>query len=500
LHALDAQHLAARIKHVGDAVGVEHDAVFGLEANFQRRFRVHCIRQCAQHHAARFEQARLVARAHEDAALEQLTAERSKIVQQSDALRAQLEAALAEKTETGNALQTQIEAARRAIASVESDIREVKERFGTIASETSRVQEALTMVRQSAEAAQAALADVSSKTRDLDAATDGMAARVCRIAESIEQVERAHKQLAASSESLTKVSTKLEARKQEAESAAESLLALSKTRQESAAKISAHLAKLNELCAASAASSNGSPETAAAAEAAHGEGPVRQAGPAPQAEPARSPAAVRYDETLSTLHLLTAQNLLTVAEGQNAAELLADGGVDKLVRSWWSRAMAGPSPGYYRLIIGEALAEANDAKGALTFFNRAMEGKPVDPFITYLVARALLRMKRYVDVLHIAQGLGRTKHGKALALNIEALHHAGGRRFDEAEAKLTQALAIPGLAKVHYNETLYNLAALAAERGDARAAAAWAERLHTMDPTYRDIAHHMQKEVPVGAG
>jgi predicted nucleic acid-binding Zn-ribbon protein len=431
----------------------------------------------------------LVARAHEDAALEQLTAERSKVLDRSDALRAQIEAALAEKTEAENALQTQIQAARRTLGSVESDIREVKTRFATVTDETARVQEALALVRQSADSAQAALADVSSKARDLDAATDGMAARVCRIAESIDQVERSHTQMAAASESLAKLSSKLEARKLEAESAADALLALSKDRQKSAAKISEHLAKLDELCVSSANGSNGSRDPAAA-----------KPEPAPRAEPPRAPSPVRYEGTLATLTLLTSQSLLTGAEAQNAAELLAEGGVDKLVRSWWSRAMAGPAPGYYRLIIGEALAEANDAKGALTFFNRAMEGKPVDPFITYLVALALLRMKRYVDVLRIAQSLGRTKHGKALALNIEALHQSGGRRYDEAEAKLTQALATPGLAKLHYNETLYNLAALAAERGDVRAAAAWHEKLHTLDPAYRDVANHMQKkEVPVGA-
>jgi tetratricopeptide (TPR) repeat protein len=162
--------------------------------------------------------------------------------------------------------------------------------------------------------------------------------------------------------------------------------------------------------------------------------------------------------------------------------------------------MAGPTPGYYRLVIGQALAEANDAKGAVTFFNRAMEGKPVDPFITYLVARALLGMKRYVDVLRIAQGLGRTKHGKALALNIEALHSFGGRHYDDAEGKLTQALATPGLVKLHYNETLYNLATLAEAKGDPRAAAAWYQKLRSMDPTYRDIANHIEScGVPVGA-
>lgn len=451
----------------------------------------------------------LVARAHEDAALEQLSTERSKVIDLSDALRTEIEVALAEKSDTQTQLQGLIQAARKSLAGVESDIRDIKARTGKITADAAGVHETVTAVRQSVEAAQTALAEVSSKTRELDTATDDMAARVCRIAESIDHVERSNKQIAGASDGLTKLSAKLEARKADAESAAQALLALSKDRQESAAKIAEQLAKLEELCAAEASAANGTPKARPSSSspepASQSEKPAE---PAPQSaepvqppQPAKTATSTHYEETLATLQLLAGQGLIANLEATSASELLQEGGVDKLVRAWWSRAMAGPAPGYYRLVIGEALAEAGDAKGALTFFNRAMEGKPVDPFITYLVARALLRMKRYVDVLRIAQALGRSKHGKTLALNIEALHQSGGRHFDEAEAKLTQALATPGLAKLHYNETLYNLATVAAEKGDARAAAAWYEKLYSLDPAYRGIANHIeQRGVPVGAG
>ena len=49
----------SRIEDVGDAVRVEHDAVAGIEFHIERGFPIHRFRQRAEHHAARFEQARL---------------------------------------------------------------------------------------------------------------------------------------------------------------------------------------------------------------------------------------------------------------------------------------------------------------------------------------------------------------------------------------------------------------------------------------------------------
>jgi tetratricopeptide (TPR) repeat protein len=178
-------------------------------------------------------------------------------------------------------------------------------------------------------------------------------------------------------------------------------------------------------------------------------------------------------------------------EASVALELLRAGDVDKFVRTHWSKAMGGPLPSPYRLIVGSALNESGDHNGAMTFFTKALEGKHVDPFLSYLVAVALLRMKRYVDVLRIAQALGRAKNGKVLSYNVEALHLWASGRMDEAEKKLTDALSIPWHARLHQHETMYNLARLAENRGEARAAALWYEKLAASDATHRAVALHM---------
>jgi hypothetical protein len=59
LHAFDAEHFAAGIEDVGDAVGVEDDAVAGIEIHIESGFGVHGIGQRAENHAAGFEEARL---------------------------------------------------------------------------------------------------------------------------------------------------------------------------------------------------------------------------------------------------------------------------------------------------------------------------------------------------------------------------------------------------------------------------------------------------------
>jgi len=61
LDARYTQHFSAGVKDVGDAVGIEHHAVAGIEVHVQRPFGIHRVGQDAEDHAARFEQARLPA-------------------------------------------------------------------------------------------------------------------------------------------------------------------------------------------------------------------------------------------------------------------------------------------------------------------------------------------------------------------------------------------------------------------------------------------------------
>lgn len=433
----------------------------------------------------------LQAKLREDAALEELATKRTQAFAQMQDLLAHIDAFAGAKERAAGSLDAQIDSSRTALTAIEEEVRTVKELFASLAREATSLRTVIDSIRQSADGADAKLADIGSKAKDLDAAADGMAARVCRIAEAVDRAEK-NKQDVAAADELRELVANLQIRKAQVESSADALERLAKDRERSAEAIVKQLARIDQLCAGAADAPNADAPELGARSSHEKERDVSLATPDPPA---------RYGTTLATLEFLAAQGFLSPAEAADGAQLLHTGGVDKLVRSWWSRAMASPTPGYYRLVIGQSLSESGDSKGALTFFNRAMEGKQTDPFVAYLVALGLLDMKRYVDVLRIAAALGRSKHGKALAQNIEALHLAGSRHYDEAESKLAQALTMPGLAKLHYSETLYNLGCLAESKGDLRAAAAWYEKLSGIEPTYRDIANHIERrKTPAAVG
>jgi hypothetical protein len=67
LHAFDTQHFSARIKNIGDSVGVKHHAIAAVQIDVESDLRTNGFGQGAQNHAARLEQARLFAIAHDQA-------------------------------------------------------------------------------------------------------------------------------------------------------------------------------------------------------------------------------------------------------------------------------------------------------------------------------------------------------------------------------------------------------------------------------------------------
>jgi tetratricopeptide (TPR) repeat protein len=303
-----------------------------------------------------------------------------------------------------------------------------------------------------------------------------MAARVCGIADELNHADDDRQRIVSSADEMRAVSAALEVRRAEAQSAAAETERLLAEKESQTAMLAQHVERLSQL----APQDGPKPSESVAGEVHEG---VEQS--------ATQNGERRFSQSVDLITVLGSQGFISRDEAAAVLIMIRADDVDKFVRSLWSRAMGGPLPGPYRLIIGTVLADSGDHKGAMTFFNKALESKHVDPFMTYLVAVALLRLKRYVDVLRIAQALGRSKNGKVLSRNIDALHLWGSGRLDEAEQKLAEALTIPGHPKLHYNETLYNLARLAEGRGDAPTAAMWFEKLAAADASHRDVALHM---------
>ncbi len=424
----------------------------------------------------------LHAKTQEDAALSKLAEQQKAAVDQLADIAREVETFLADKQRIGIEIIAATDAARARLHAVEGEVAAVKTALVACGADATALRGKLFEVVQAANAVSGQIGDVESKARELNTAVDGVAAKVCTIADELDHSDRERQKIATSADELRAVSAALETRRAEAQIASTQTAALLDERAKQTAMLSQQIDRLAQLGAGQAPAPL--PATSAA-EIIPKEIPVVKA---PGLEVVRHPEL----HTAELVEVLMAQGFVAHDEGASVLSLLAEGDVDKFVRSLWSRAMGGPAPAPYRIIIGTALGSAGDHKGAVTFFNKALEGKSVDPMLTYLVAVALIGMKRYVDVLRLAQALGRTKNGKSLARNIEALHLVSGNRPEEAEQKLVEALSIAAQPRAHYSESMYNLAQLAQRRGDSGKAAMWLEKLAAADPGYRNAALHME--------
>lgn len=423
-------------------------------------------------------------KAREDAALRALADKQKGAIDQLASVSRDVETALAEQQRIASAVAAEAESTRTHIRGVQSDVASVKTALGGLTTETATLRNRLAEVVASVQTVTGQITEIESKATELNSAVDSVAARICVIADGIDKADRERQGVTTHADGLRAASASLEARRAEVQAtqrATEELLA-EHARQTQA--LSEQIQRLSQL-------------TLATPQAAEQAPPPRDANGSYQAHRdekilAHTHARAKLGHTQELVELLVALSALSAEEAGVVSDLLADEDVDKVVRSLWSRAMGGPHPSPYRMIIGSALAESGDHKGAVTFFNKALEARSADPMLTYLVALSLLRMKRYVDVLHLAQALHKTKHGKVLARNVEALHLAASSHFAEAEAKLAEALTVGGQPRSHYSETMYNLAQIARERGADDVAASWLQKIAGSDPGYRDLAAHME--------
>ena len=429
-------------------------------------------------------------KSQDDATLQELADKQRSAIERLATVARDVETALADQHRVAASIASQTEAAWTQVRAVQGEVATVKTSLSTLSGDASSLKTRLGELVKAADGVSGQVTEIESKARELDTAVDGIAAKVCVVADRLEKADRQRQAITETSEELKKTSAALEARRADVQDANRETDALLEARALQTSSLSREIERLAQLNLATA------PSTATQNSATTPQAPS-DANRAYEAH--REAMAARPDGHVTTLtqtkelvQLLATLTFMSRDEGGMTLDLIAENDVDKVVRSLWSRAMGGPHPTPYRLIIGSALAESGDHKGAVTFFNKALEGRNVDPMMTYLVALALLRMRRYVDVLRLAQALSKTKNGKALGRNIEGLHLAASGRMQEAEAKLAEALTLPAQPRMHYSESMYNLAQLAKARGADDVAVTWLERLAVSDPGYRDPAAHME--------
>src|ERR1700694_4653186 len=460
--------------------------------------------------------ATLKAKAQEDAALADIARQKEAALRDLAALRASVDGLLTERGRAAEVVSAAVNETGGKVESVRSNIESTSKAAAAMAGEVKHLRDRVAGVREAADVAERQLADVQQKSAAVNDAVALLRSDADQIASGLAEIGKSKQVADAAGEQLATIMTSLQKQRGEAEKAADSMRKVIESRRHQTEAISTQMQAMSKLISpahsesGTVAAGNGAPASAPTPPATTQAQPATaQAKPvtAPVSPPPAAPAEVNgsvelsepkiesghstFTRTSATVKLLGAEQFIAADEAARIMALLNEGEVNKVVRSLWSRAVGGATPGVYRLIIADALNESGDFKAAMTFYNQALATRHLDPFLTYLVAVSLFTAAKSDDALKLAKLLALEKNGKVLSRNIEAIYYMRSGKYDEGERRLSEAIATPGSPPSHYNETLYNMATLQQKKGDAAASAAWFEKLRAADPDYRDTQSHM---------
>lgn len=456
----------------------------------------------------------LQAKAEEDTALAEIARQKEEALRDLATLRETVNSLITQKQKTAESLSNAFADVRSRIDAVSGHIDSTSKAAAAMAGEVQHLRDRVTAVREATDAADRQLADVANKSAAVNDAVALLRSDAEQIGAGLRAIAKKKEEADVVAGELGTLMTALQGQRSEAEAAAESMRKVIASRRQQTKAISEQMQAITALIApaqpnGSAGSASPTPPTSVTppVNTAPASPPVVPSAsalptPLPVPEPATNGAAtvtpgasgrVSFPRTTGAVRLLASENFLGADEAARIIALLDEGEVNKVVRSLWSRAVGGTTPGVYRLIIADALNESGDFKAAMTFYNQALATRHLDPFLTYLVAASLFTAAKSEDALKIGKLLAREKSGKVLSRNIEAIYYMRSGKLDEAERRLSEALATTGVPRAHHNETLYNMALLQKKKGDAAASDSWTEKLRAADPAYR------QSDVPMVA-
>ncbi|HLW37854.1 MAG TPA: hypothetical protein VKR99_05445, partial [Candidatus Eremiobacteraceae bacterium] len=373
--------------------------------------------------------ATLQAKAQEDAALADIARQKEAALQDLTALRSSIDALLTEKDRTAGTVTAAFDDLASALDHIQSDIESTSRAAAAMAGEVNQLRERVATVRDATETADRQLADVHNKSAAVNDAIALLRSDADQIASALSAMRQRKEQAEAAGVQLEALMRSLEQQRGEAELAADSMRSVIASRRQQADAITAQMRAMSQLISNSSSSAGGGANGAPAAV----EPSAVETNGATEPRRAASAGPNAFPRTTATVKLLGAEQFLTPDEAARIVALLDEGEVNKVVRSLWSRAVGGTTPGVYRLVIADALNESGDFKAAMTFYNQALATRHLDVFLTYLVAVSLFTAAKSDDALKLAKVLAREKNGKVLSRNIEAIYYMRSNKLDEAE-------------------------------------------------------------------
>jgi predicted nucleic acid-binding Zn-ribbon protein len=411
------------------------------------------------------------AKVEEDAALNKVTENRKRSIDELNALIAVVDALKADSERKGAAIGANLDAAQSQLATLESSVANAKK-------EAQSVQEAVTELRRS-------VADARRQTdaleRQLSQAEDTARSvvGVAKAAEALVEGGRAaldgalerKNETDAACAALSAIGAALHTKSDEAVAAMRAMDQLLAEQHRQSAALSSRLAAVTELV--------GTPDT--------GNGPA----PANIARPSK-PVDGRFDDALRTVALLAHERLIPQGDADRISDALRSGAGERVLREAWAYTVGGPMPVAYRLIFAEVLHAVGDEKAAVVYYEQAASAKNSPPVVRYLAALAFLKLDLLERAAHINQLLAKDRFARLLHKIIDGLRMEQTRGPVEAVGMLSEALALRGFSSWQYDEAMLQLGGLHERCNDLHAALSCYERISSDGSLYHDVAERIR--------
>lgn len=404
------------------------------------------------------------AKAAEDAALKTLVTKLERARAGLESLTA-LNESLREAEAKSNAVGDSVEKARGELSAAKWRAEKVKSDAASVEQTMTELQTDVAEARKSAETALTQLSGVLERSRKVNASASLVASKIAEVETALIHVEENRAEADEARKDIAALAEIIEQKRTETDAAIAHAEQLREERQYQLEAIQANL----------------SATEAKAVEIRRGE-PAAATAPPPAAPPrpaAPTSTRVSVPETPASSKALS-----------DIEALIKKGRREEALRTAKAQAKAQPNAGAFLLSVGDQLRTAGDTALAAQAFEAALEVDKRSQRGRYELGTSYRDLGRPDEALIVLDQVD-PKSDLAMLSQIAAgqcLRQLG--RTEEAAARFSQALEIPGHPESHYHEALYNLADLQTAAGDPESLelALWSlEEIASADPKFRDV-------------
>jgi len=394
------------------------------------------------------------AKAAEDAALKTLVTKLERARAGLESLTA-LNESLRDIEAKSNAVGDAVEKARGELSAAKWRAEKVKSDAGAVEQSMGELQSEVNEARKSAELAVQQLTSVLDRSRKANASASLVASKIAEVEAALTNVEEMRRQADTVRKQVADMAEVIEAKRAETDAAIAHAEQLREERQHQLQSIRENLSATE---ARSASFARNGPEAGAN---------------------------------------VTARPVAAADAGSASSKALADveayvkkGRRDEALRTAKAQAKTQPRPGAFLLAVGEMLRASGDTAAAAQAFESALDVEKNNQRGRYELGTSYRDLGRPDEALIVLDSVDK-KSEFAMPAQIAAgqcLRALG--RTDEAAARFSQALEMPGNPEGQYHDALYNLADLQMSAGDSESLelALWSlEEIASADPKFRDV-------------